>query len=70
MADLIDLNRRRPRGPIPPARLDRADGPGATILFFTGVRYERLAEPPERIDLTDRLDGAPSGSRRKGKRRA
>lgn len=77
MADLIHFIARRARGAVPAARLSTHGGaPSAQVLFFTGVRYERpettevTETPAEALDLSDRLDGTPRGSRGKGKRRA
>jgi hypothetical protein len=74
MADLIDLNDYRPRGTLP-LRVSAATGSrDAKVLFFTGVRYERVegasGAPTDALDNGNRLDGTPRGSRGKGKRRA
>ena len=61
MGDLIDF-------PEKPAtkragRVPHAAAAGATILLFTGIRYERMAEPaPER--------GSPDPKKPRGRRRA
>ncbi|HZG27656.1 hypothetical protein SAMN05421890_4804 [Ensifer adhaerens] len=50
MAQVISIRERLPRNPR------RAD-PAATdaqILLFTGVRYERFGQIPERVELDDR----------------
>ena len=71
MADLIDLIERRGRATLPASRPSTTGYErSAQVLFFTGVRYERLEESEDRLDLSKRLDGAPRGSRGKGKRRA
>ena len=66
MGELVDIGakgERRVRGaPSSPP------GNGATILFFTGVRYERPAAAPDPTD-PPRL-GAPGGASRGRRRRA
>lgn len=45
MGDVVSFPRRRLQGP---ARVDADGGEAAQILFFTGVRYQRMPEatPP------------------------
>ena len=50
MAQVISISERMPRTPR------RAD-PGmqdAQILLFTGIRYERLGQIPQRLELDER----------------
>jgi hypothetical protein len=43
----------------------RSAGEDAQILFFTGVRYVRAAEPVSAPEATSDKDGAPRGGRRR-----
>jgi hypothetical protein len=55
MADVIRLQDRQQRGS---RRADPSARQDATILLFTGIRYERLTEPA----LLSPPDSAPAGS--------
>ena len=63
----------RPHGGQFRKRSASADRPGAEILFFTGVRYERMADPV--VALAEGDSGAPpagglggAGGRRRRRR--
>jgi hypothetical protein len=59
MGDVLNLPSPRPRAAAAPA-----EG-GAQILFFTGVRYERMRDaPPD--GRHDGAGGAPPPGRRRG----
>lgn len=63
MADVIPFASRRRRFSPPSPTSDA----GAQILFFTGVRYERVAEPPQRKASArlGRSSAAPKGAGRR-----
>jgi hypothetical protein len=64
MGELIDFSARR-RPPAERARPE-TDVSDAQILFFTGVRYERMSEI---ADAPARDDGPGSSRQRRRKRR-
>ena len=67
MGELLEFKRRAPGE----NRLIAADGQGAEILFFLGVRYERAEQPREGVEDGGRRSGG--GARKtpgRGKKRA
>jgi len=60
MGDLIAFRSQRPSGQARPS------GAGAEILFFTGVRYQRMSEDPPSSNATPRepRQGGKGGGRR------
>lgn len=50
MAQVISISERMPRTPrrVDPVAKD------AQILLFTGIRYERFGQIPERVELDER----------------
>lgn len=58
MADIISIGAHQRSGYQPP----RADGPGAAIIMFPGVRYER---PDDAADAADEPRPPKGTARRK-----
>ena len=58
MGDLIAFRSQRPSGEARPS------GPGAEILFFTGVRYQRMSEDPPVV-----VGKVPKAARAQGRAR-
>lgn len=50
MAQVISISERIARTP----RRNESGATDAQILLFTGVRYERFGEVPQRVELNDR----------------
>ena len=62
MGDLIAFRSQRPSGQARPS------GAGAEILFFTGVRYQRMSDeapPASAKPRKPRVQGGPQGRRRR-----
>lgn len=65
MGDLIAFRSQRPSGEARPS------GPGAEILFFTGVRYQRMSEDPPSSNARPQhpQEGGKGGGAGRAKRR-
>jgi hypothetical protein len=65
MGDLIAFRSQRPSGQARPS------GAGAEILFFTGVRYQRMTEDPPSLNAEPQQpqQGGKTGGPGRAKRR-
>lgn len=54
MAQVISISERMPRHPRTVTPSSNTAAKDAQILFFTGIRYERVGSIPERVELNER----------------